>query len=155
MLNAASDGHAAQARLLLIEDNEGDIFLLSMALKRASFSYSLTTIRDGAEAVTYLMKCGNPGAAPPDLILLDLNLPRVDGTSIIGLLRGEPALENIPVIVLSSSKSPQDAKRAGGLRRSIFIAKPSELQAFRAIGEKVKDFLQQSRQTESISNAKS
>jgi len=143
------------ARILLIEDNEGDIFLLSMALKRASFSYDLTTIRDGAEAITYLMQCGMPGLAPPDLIVLDLNLPRVDGTSIIGLLRTEAALENIPVVVLSSSKSPEDARRAGGLKRSIFIAKPSELEAFMAIGEKVKDFLQQLRQTESMSNAES
>jgi two-component system, chemotaxis family, response regulator Rcp1 len=134
------------ARILLIEDNEGDIYLLSMALDDANFDHTLTTVRDGAEARDLLNSVDSAQAIPPDLILMDLNLPRVDGTVLIDLLRSRPRLQEIPVVLLSSSSSPRDVARAGDLRRSIFIVKPSYLSAFMDIGKRVREFLENSRE---------
>jgi CheY-like chemotaxis protein len=129
-------------RILLIEDNEADIYLLSMALENAGFPYTLKTIRDGADARAFLN--GVSDDSTPELILIDLNLPRVDGTALIDLLRSRPELQDIPVVLLSSSSSPRDAARAGELKRSTFMLKPSDLTAFLDIGRRVREFIEQS-----------
>ena len=133
-------------RILLIEDNEGDVFLLRMALKNASFRHSILAISDGAEALEYFRTNRTSGQPAPDLILLDLNLPRVDGVTLIELLRNDPHLRNTPVVVMSSSQSPKDAGCIAGLNRAMFVLKPSELTAFMEVGVKVREFLRGSRQ---------
>ena len=130
-------------RILLVEDNEGDIYLLSLALQSAGFPHHLTIFRDGAEAMAFLRDAVSGGAALPELVLLDLNLPRVDGGTLIEMFRAEPALSGIPVILLSSSQSPGDMARAGRLRRCTFVIKPSDLASYMAIGSLAKDFWMQ------------
>lgn len=144
--------HGTAARILLIEDNDGDVFLFSMALRNAGFPHTLTTIQDGADAMEFLRSLSTSSQLSPDLILLDINLPRVDGTTILDLLRSEPDLQEIPVILLSSSRSPFDAARVGGIKRSIFIVKPSDLDEFMEIGYQVRRFLQETREQGVVSS---
>jgi chemotaxis family two-component system response regulator Rcp1 len=140
------DGAGQPVRIFLVEDNEGDVFLLSMALDQARFSHSLTVFRDGADAMTFLRKSSAGTEVLPDLVLLDLNLPRVDGTTLIEMFRAEPALCNIPVILLSSSRSPDDSARARQFSKCIFVVKPSDLSSYMGIGHLARDFWIQSRE---------
>jgi len=146
-------GNEGAAGILLIEDNDGDVFLLAMALQKAGFRHTLTTIRDGADAIDFLKNLAQSGHVPPDLILLDLNLPRVDGGTIVHVLRSQPDLQPIPVVILSSSQSPDDAARVANIARSMFIVKPSNLEAFMEIGHRVRDFLQSTRHEGSVAGA--
>ena len=97
------------ARILIVEDNEGDVFLLSLALKQADFPHRVSVCRDGADAVRFLHKALSADSSGlPELILLDINLPRMDGTTVLETLRAEKALSDIPVILLSSVRLPND-----------------------------------------------
>jgi two-component system, chemotaxis family, response regulator Rcp1 len=136
-----TEGRSLQ--VLLVEDNAGDIYLLERALEKAAFRHTLTILRDGAEAMAFLSRTEPADDYPPDLILLDLNLPKVDGSTILELFRTRPTLENTPVVLLSSSQAPYDINRARGLKRCIYLTKPSSLEAFLNIGQQVKTFWDQ------------
>ena len=129
------------ARILIVEDNDGDIFLLTLALEKAAFPHSLTVFRDGADAMKFLRGALLAGGdALPGLAMLDLNLPRVDGSTVIEMFRTEPALSNIPVVLMSSSRAPQDSALAGKLNKCIFAVKPSDLSAYMNLGVLARDF---------------
>jgi CheY-like chemotaxis protein len=142
---ATASAQSSPVRVLLVEDNEGDIFLIARALQEARFPHTLTVLRDGADAMEFLSRETPSESAPmPELVLMDLNLPRVDGTALIQLFRERAALQDIPVVLLSSSEARHDSARAQELRKGIYFVKPTELGAFMEIGERVKEFWAQS-----------
>jgi chemotaxis family two-component system response regulator Rcp1 len=111
--------------ILMVEDNEGDVLLAMEALKGAKVANKVSVIRDGVEALEFLRRRGSFSAAPrPDLVLLDLNLPRKDGRSVLSEMKSDPSLKSIPVVVLTSSKAEEDVIRAYDLQANCYIVKP-------------------------------
>lgn len=113
--------------LLLIEDNEGDILLTQEALSDIALRNSLTVMRDGEQALDYLQNVKNQ---LPDLILLDINLPRMDGKEFLSRIKTDPALRHIPVVVLTTSSSGRDIKDAYSLYANCYITKPVDFDSF-------------------------
>ena len=139
----ADKGSSAVRRILIVEDNRGDVMLVEVALREAGLRFDLTHIPDGEKAVDYLRKLRNQSAgAPPDLVFLDLNLPKRDGWEVLEELRSVPLEHPVPVVILSSSSSPADMARAESLGVAKYIRKPSTLDEFLAIGQAVKNFWQ-------------
>jgi CheY-like chemotaxis protein len=120
--------------VLLAEDNPGDVFLIRRALDGQRLFYELTLAKDGEEAINYLGEAAT-GARKIDLFLLDLNLPRHDGAEVLVHLRSHSSLANVPVVLLTSSDSPQDRERCLSLGASRYFQKPSNLTAFMEIGQ--------------------
>jgi chemotaxis family two-component system response regulator Rcp1 len=130
-------------RILLAEDNEGDVFLVRRALEKQGVPHHLLVARNGEEALNILQQAEkDPEAAPPELILLDLNLPRVDGGQILTHIRSTSAFKQIPVIVLTSSDSPKDRERALSLGATLYFRKPTDLSSFMMLGRVVQETLQ-------------
>lgn len=122
---------APPIEILLVEDNEPDIRLTREALKETSVPNRLHVTRDGVEAMAFLRREGPFSVAPrPDLILLDLNLPRKDGREVLEELRAEPSLRHIPVVVLTTSKADQDVLRCYRLAANAYVTKPVDLEDF-------------------------
>jgi chemotaxis family two-component system response regulator Rcp1 len=126
--------------ILLVEDNPGDVRLVQEALGAGRAVAHLNCVRDGVEAMAFL-QCQGPyaGAARPDLILLDLNLPRKDGREVLRAVKSQPGLWRIPVIVLTTSDAPADIEQSYDLSANCYVVKPPDLdsftQAIRAIEE--------------------
>ena len=133
-------------RVMLVEDNEADVYLVSMALREAGFP-DLTIFRDGEDALASLRKAARSVSEIPDMILLDLNLPRIDGKAIVEMMRGNRAFDHVPVMLLSSAISPADAARAQEFRSCMYTTKPSSLDAFMELGQAAKNFWLTSRET--------
>lgn len=133
---------AGAVRILLAEDNDGDVFLVRRALEKQGLSCKLVVAHNGEEALRLLdtADSGPPGDAP-ELILLDLNLPRVDGSEILAHLRRTPTFSGTPVIVLTSSDSPGDRDLAMSLGANAYFRKPTDLQAFMQLGQVIADAL--------------
>jgi two-component system, chemotaxis family, response regulator Rcp1 len=113
------------AELLLVEDNYGDVLLVREAFRSAKIRNNLSVARDGEEALKMLRQQGEYGdQTPPDLILLDLNLPRMDGREVLHTIKNDPQLLRIPVIVLTSSKAEIDILKTYELRANGYIVKP-------------------------------
>lgn len=130
------------AQILLAEDNPADVYLIRHALAENSVACSLEVARDGREALSFLCpKDDSPNSAPPDLILLDLNLPQHDGMEILQHIRQSHRLEAVPVIVFTSSDSPSDRLSATQLGITRYIKKPSLLDEFLAIGAVIREVL--------------
>ena len=111
--------------VLMIEDNSGDVMLVEEAMASAGLSQSLQVVRDGVDAMDYLRRVGlYSGAARPDVIVLDLRLPRKSGREVLDEIFADPELSAMPVVVLSSSKSDLELVRALGLRGVACIPKP-------------------------------
>ncbi len=116
------------SNVLLVEDNPGDIRLIEEALKEGKLPHSLHKVRDGAEAVEFLTRTGQYSDAPrPDLIILDLNLPRKDGREVLAEVKLNPDLRLIPVVVLTTSQAQTDILRAYDLNANCYITKPVDL----------------------------
>lgn len=126
--------------ILIVEDNRGDALLVEVALKEAGLRFNLTHLADGEKAVEYLHQSGQ-GSPPPDLVFLDLNLPKRNGWEVLQELRSIPAEPPVPVVILSSSSSPEDQNRAQSLGVTKYICKPSTLDEFLAIGQTAKSLL--------------
>ena len=119
----SSDGRPVH--ILLVEDNAGDVRLTREALKEGKVANSLTVAADGVEALAILRREGRyKDESRPDLILLDLNLPRKDGREVLAEIKEDPALKRIPVVVLTTSKAEEDIYRTYDLGVSSFITKP-------------------------------
>src|SRR5262249_41812255 len=120
--------------ILLVEDNPGDARLTQEALREGKFCNNLQHVRDGVEAMGYLLQEGQyQSAIRPDLILLDLNLPRKDGREVLSEIRNDRSLELIPVVVLTSSEAEQDILKSYQLRANCYITKPVDLEKFLSI----------------------
>ena len=122
----------APARILLGEDNPADVYLIRQALDENAINYDLTVAVHGGEILEVV---NTSGAAIPDLIVLDLNLPRHEGLEILKLIRATPELERVPVAILTSSDSPKDRLAASQLGATCYIRKPSNLDEFMDIGK--------------------
>ncbi|MGH2968664.1 MAG: response regulator [Solirubrobacteraceae bacterium] len=119
------------ARVLLVEDNEADVRLVIEALREAGDSVRLSAVGDGEQALAYLRRENGFAEAPrPDLVLLDLNLPRKNGLEVLDELRADPGLASLPVIVLTSSAAAQDVASCYSHGANAFVVKPLELDAF-------------------------
>jgi chemotaxis family two-component system response regulator Rcp1 len=123
-------------RILHVEDNSGDVRLVAEALKETGSDHEVAVVSDGADALEYLYRRGSYADAPrPDLILLDLNLPKKDGLEVLAEIKADSSLKTIPVVVFTSSSSPRDINQAYRYQASCYVAKPAELDdLFRVIG---------------------
>ncbi|MBK7034967.1 MAG: response regulator [Bacteroidetes bacterium] len=128
-------------QILLVEDNPGDIRLTQEALKEGSIKNVLNVVKDGVEALDYLKKKGKFMNNPtPDIILLDLNLPRKDGREVLAEIKADEYLKLIPVIILTTSDADQDIIRSYKLHANCFITKPVDLDQFIFIIRQIETF---------------
>jgi len=127
--------------ILLVEDNPGDVRLTKEALKEAKIYNNLSVVEDGVEAVAYLYQEGKYKAASrPDLILLDLNLPKKDGREVLEIIKSDHMLKRIPVVVLTTSKAEQDILKVYDLYANCYITKPVDLGQFMSVVKSIEDF---------------
>jgi CheY-like chemotaxis protein len=127
--------------VLLVEDNEGDVRLTQEALKEGKLFVHLNVARDGLEAIAFLHRVGDYGQAPvPDLILLDLNLPKKDGREVLQEIKGDPALMHIPVVVLTTSAADNDVVTTYGLHANCYITKPVDMEQFVKVVQLLEEF---------------
>ena len=126
--------------ILLAEDNIGDILLVQQALEEHRIEHQLHLVRDGAEALAYVARMGETGEVPcPDLVLLDLNLPKVEGWEVLSELRKHPDCAHTPVIVVTSSEMQKDRERLAELGVTRYFKKPSDFEAFLKLGGVVRE----------------
>ncbi len=127
--------------ILMVEDNPGDARLTREALKESKVCNNLHHVRDGVEAMEFLRKEGEFGDAPtPDIILLDLNLPRKDGRQVLAEIKAIPHLKHIPVVVLTTSEAEQDIVKSYELHANCYITKPVDLDKFVEIIHGIENF---------------
>jgi len=127
--------------ILLVEDNTGDVRLTRDAMRDARILHNLTVAKDGVEAFEILRKEGkHADAARPDLIILDLNLPRMDGREVLAALKSDSTLRSIPVVMLTSSATERDIASSYDLGANCYITKPVDLDQFIMVIRAVEDF---------------
>lgn len=127
--------------VLLVEDNPGDVRLTQEAFKEAKISIKLDVTMDGAEAIKFLRKDGEyADAITPDLILLDLNLPKKDGREVLKEIKTDDKLKRIPVVVLTTSNAEQDIMKSYNLHVNCYINKPVDFEKFFDIIQKIEEF---------------
>lgn len=123
--------------ILLVEDNPGDVRLTQEAFREAEFTVKLHVAADGIEAIDFLRGEESPC---PDLVLLDLNLPRKDGFDVLEVIRDDPQLEQLPVLVLTSSAAREDVVASYEQQANAFLTKPDSPQSFTELVEAVEEF---------------
>jgi chemotaxis family two-component system response regulator Rcp1 len=127
--------------VLLVEDSTGDIGLTQEALRDANRAIHLHVASDGVEAMAFLTREGEHARAPrPELILLDLNLPRMDGREVLTRVKADDSLKTIPVIILTTSRADADVWQSYRLQANCFLSKPVQLEAFEAVVKSINDF---------------
>ncbi|MBZ0296563.1 MAG: response regulator [Anaerolineae bacterium] len=127
--------------ILLVEDNPGDVRLTQEALKDSKLNNNLHVARDGVEAMAFLYREGVFADAPrPDIILLDLNLPRKDGREVLEEIKRDDVLKRIPIVVLTTSEDEQDILRSYDLHANCYITKPVDLSRFLTIVKTIESF---------------
>jgi chemotaxis family two-component system response regulator Rcp1 len=127
--------------ILLVEDNPGDVRLTREALKDAKVWTSLHVVEDGVAALDFLHRRGEyADAVRPDLVLLDLNLPRKDGREVLAAIKSENALKAIPVVILTTSQAEEDVVKAYNLNANCFITKPVDFEKFVNIVRAIEEF---------------
>lgn len=130
-----------EIKILLVEDNEGDIVLTMQALKKANVTNGLSIVRDGDEALNYLRNKGKfENSETPDLILLDINLPKVDGIEVLTEIKNDENLRVIPVVMLTTSESENDIVRSYNNHANCYITKPVDFKKFMEVVQMIKDF---------------
>ena len=130
-----------EIQILLVEDNPGDVRLTQEALREGKVHNELSVVGDGVDALAFLRREGGFADAPkPDLILLDLNLPRKDGREVLEELKADPDLRRIPVVVLTTSKAEEDVIRSYDLHANCYITKPVDLDQFIHVVQSIEDF---------------
>ena len=129
-------------QIVLVEDNPGDVHLIRMALRQANVACDLRVLKDGAEGMA-LTRPDSHRDPVPDLIVLDLNLPKHDGLEVLAALHADPVLAAVPVVVFTSSTSPGERARVMELGAARFLAKPPDLDDFLAVGGVLKAVLQE------------
>jgi two-component system, chemotaxis family, response regulator Rcp1 len=129
------------AQILLVEDNPGDVLPTREAFWHADPSIEVYVVSDGAEAMAFLRREGRHAGAPrPDFILLDLNLPKVQGCEVLAQIKGDAGLRTIPVAILTSSGTEADIARSYELHANCYLNKPKEFDGFKSLMESITDF---------------
>lgn len=138
-MNAAKSGRPIE--ILLVEDDPGDVRLTMEALKNARVFNRLSVAEDGVEALAFLRRQGKYADAPfPDLVLLDLNMPRKDGRALLTEIKSDPDLKCIPVVVLTTSQDEKDILHAYNTHANCYIKKPVDLKEFLVVVESIETF---------------
>jgi chemotaxis family two-component system response regulator Rcp1 len=128
-------------QILLVEDNPGDVRLAVEALRYMKVRTQLHVVRDGVEAMSFLRREGRyVGSQRPDLVLLDLNLPRKDGREVLAEIKRDADLKHIPVLILTSSAAEHDILHAYNLYANCYITKPLDLEQFLMVTRSIEDF---------------
>jgi CheY-like chemotaxis protein len=128
-------------QILLVDDNPGDVRLTQEAFKDAKVHLEMHVASDGVEAMEFLTHRGRFHESPqPDLVLLDLNLPRMDGREVLAEIKSHPSLKLIPVVILTTSASDADIERSYLLHANCYIAKPVDLEGFLTVVRSIDDF---------------
>ena len=134
-------GNVDPVAILLIEDDPGDVLMTKEALADAKMANELHVVNNGEEALAFLFREGEYADAPrPGLILLDLNLPRVDGREVLARIKAEEELRRIPVVVLTTSEAEEDVLRSYDLHANAYVTKPVDFEAFVRVVRQVDDF---------------
>ncbi|MDB4969763.1 MAG: Two-component system response regulator [Myxococcales bacterium] len=132
---------ARPIEILLVEDNPGDVRLTKEALREGKVANNLSVAADGVEALAFLRREGaHANATRPDLVLLDLNLPRKDGRQVLAEIKNDAELRRIPVVVLTTSKAEEDILKTYDLHANCYIAKPVDLDQFIRVVKSIDDF---------------
>ncbi len=127
--------------ILLVEDNPGDVRLTQEALLEGKVLNRIFIAYDGVEALDFLHRRGQFASAPrPDIILLDLNMPRMDGRECLARIKNDPDLRSIPVVVLTTSEADQDVIRSYDMHASCYISKPVDMEQFMKVVKAIKHF---------------
>jgi CheY-like chemotaxis protein len=128
-------------QILLVEDSPGDVRLTREAFREASISIELHVAADGVEAMAFLKHDGDHVNAPrPDMILLDLNLPKMDGREVLAHIKEDIGLRNIPTVILTTSDAEMDVLKSYQLHANCYLTKPVQLDAFEALVKSISDF---------------
>lgn len=127
-------------RILVVEDSPSDVRLMREALKESQFPVQVTVARDGVEAMEYLRQTERGLVARPDLMLLDLNLPRKNGREVLAEVKASPNLKRIPVLVMTSSQADEDIDQAYALNANSYIRKPDDLKDYLHVVRAIEDF---------------
>jgi CheY-like chemotaxis protein len=128
-------------RVLLVEDDPGDELLVRTALGEASTAVDLAVVADGVEALAYLRREGPYAKVTfPDLVLLDLKLPRKSGLEVLEEMKNDPALRRTPVVILTTSYTPEDVINAYDLQASAYLSKPDDLQQYQKVMIALREF---------------
>jgi two-component system, chemotaxis family, response regulator Rcp1 len=136
-----ASSQARQIDILLVEDNPGDVRLTLELLRESKVRNNLHVARDGVEAMAFLRREGQyANEARPDLLLLDLNLPRKDGRQVLAEIKADPVLKTIQVVVLTTSRAEQDVLRSYELQANCYITKPVDLEQFVTVVRTIEDF---------------
>ncbi|MFF5226336.1 response regulator [Dactylosporangium sp. NPDC000521] len=127
--------------VLLVEDDPGDVLMTQEAFEEHKVRNKLNVVQDGEEALAYLRREGpHADASRPDLILLDLNLPRVDGRQVLQAIKEDPDLRRIPVVVLTTSQADEDILRSYSLHANAYVTKPVDFDSFIAVVRQIDEF---------------
>jgi two-component system, chemotaxis family, response regulator Rcp1 len=127
--------------VLVVDDNPGDVRLTREAFREANDAVRLNVAADGVEAMAFLMRSGAHAAAPrPDLILLDLNLPKMDGREVLAHIKQDATLKLIPTVILTTSNAEADIVRSYQLQANCYLTKPVQLEAFESLVKSINDF---------------
>lgn len=127
--------------VLLVEDDPGDVLIAREALRAGNLSTRLEVVSDGVEAIAYLRNAdGYADAERPDLILLDLNLPRMSGHEVLAEVKADESLRRIPVVVLTTSVAAEDITRSYDLHANVYVAKPVDFDEFAGVVKQIDDF---------------
>jgi CheY-like chemotaxis protein len=139
--NHVTDPPRAPLGVLLVEDDPGDVLIAREALRESRVRSRLTVVTDGVEAMQYLRReSAYVDAERPDLILLDLNLPRKSGHEVLAEVKTDPLLRKIPVVVLTTSSAAEDVELSYDLHANVFVTKPVDFDHFTAVVKQIDDF---------------
>ena len=127
--------------VLLVEDDPGDVLMTQEAFEEHKVRNNLAVVNDGSEAIAYMRREGQYADAPrPDLVLLDLNLPRRDGREVLAEIKNDPDLRQIPVVVLTTSQADEDIVRSYQLHANAYVTKPVDFERFITVVRQIDDF---------------
>ncbi|MGA3128849.1 MAG: response regulator [Candidatus Korobacteraceae bacterium] len=141
MVAIAERGQFQPAEILLVEDNPGDVRLVQEALRESKIMNRLHAVSDGKEALAFLRRQGKyANATRPDLILLDLNLPRKDGREVLSEIKADLELLRIPVVIVTSSKAEEDILKSYDQHANCYITKPMDLEKFVEVVKAIQNF---------------
>ena len=137
----SSEDHNPSIQILLIEDSPGDVRLTQEAFRQANLSVTLHVAADGAEAMAFLRREDtHPSAPRPDLILLDLNLPRMDGRAVLAHIKNDENLKAIPTVILTTSQHQEDIAKCYQLQANCYLSKPVGLEEFETLIKSINNF---------------